>query len=242
MDIKRKTNLENFTDKNNLFFKDYNLLDIAFTHPTFVFENKGTNLENNQRLEFLGDAVLGMVVAQHLYETFKQEPEGTLTKMRAAIVCESSLAKIARKLQIGQYLLLGKGEAHTGGRDRTSSLADAFESLIGALYLDQGIEVVKKFLEDNLLNELDKYKLGNYGDYKTMIQELVQRSNGENVSYDIISESGPDHNKQFQAGIYLKDKLLAVGFGNSKKEAEQAAAKLAYDLLKTGKKKSGEFN
>ena len=237
MNTKRKTSLKNFIDKNNIFFKDYDLLDTAFTHPTFVFENKDKNLENNQRLEFLGDAILGMVVAKHLYEVFKQEPEGTLTKMRAAIVCESTLAKIARKLQIGQYLLLGKGEELTGGRDRTSSLADAFESLIGALYLDQGIEVVKGFLEDNLLNELDKYRYGNYGDYKTMVQEFVQKSNGENVSYDIISESGPDHNKQFQAGIYLKNKLLAVGAGNNKKEAEQAAAKLAYDLLQTGKKK-----
>jgi len=236
MDAKRKKNLESFTNKNNILFKDYNFLDTAFTHPTFVFENKDRNLENNQRLEFLGDAILGMVVAQHLYETFKQEPEGTLTKMRAAIVCESTLAKIARKLQIGQYLLLGKGERLTGGRDRTSSLADAFESLIGALYLDQGIEIVKGFLEDNLLNELDKYKLGNYGDYKTMVQELVQKVDGENVSYNIISESGPDHNKEFQAGIFLKNELLAVGIGGSKKEAEQVAAKIAYDLLKAGNK------
>jgi len=236
MDIKRKESLESFTNKNNIFFKDYNLLDTAFTHPTFVFENKGKNLENNQRLEFLGDAVLGMLVAKHLYIVFSREPEGILTKMRAAIVCESTLATIARRLQIGQYLLLGKGEEHTGGRDRTSSLADAFESLIGALYLDQGVEAVKKFLEDNLLNELDKYKLGNYGDYKTMVQELVQKNNGENVIYHIISESGPDHNKQFQAGISLKNELLAVGVGNSKKEAEQAAAKIAYDLLKSGNK------
>jgi len=236
MDIKRKESLESFANKNNIFFKDYNLLDTAFTHPTFVFENKGRNLENNQRLEFLGDAVLGMLVAKHLYIAFRQEPEGVLTKMRAAIVCESTLAVIARRLQIGQYLLLGKGEELTGGRDRTSSLADAFESLIGALYLDQGIEAVKKLLEDNLLNELDKYKLGNYGDYKTMVQELVQKNNGENVSYHIISESGPDHNKQFRAGISLKNELLAVGVGNSKKEAEQAAAKIAYDLLKAGNK------
>ncbi|MBS3969328.1 MAG: ribonuclease III [Clostridia bacterium] len=237
MDKKRKKSLESFTRKNNILFMDYNLLDTAFTHPTFVFESKSRNLESNQRLEFLGDAVLGMVVAQYLYEVFRQETEGTLTKMRAAVVCESTLARIARRLQIGQFLLLGKGEEITGGRDRNSSLADAFEALIGALYLDQGIEVVKRFLEDNLLNELDKYELGNYGDYKTMVQELAQKICGENVSYHIISESGPDHNKQFQAGIFLKNELLAMGFGSSKKEAEQAAAKKAYDCLKAANKK-----
>lgn len=240
MDKKRKKNLVNFTSKNNIFFKDYNLLDTAFTHPTFVFENKGRNLESNQRLEFLGDAVLGMVVAHYLYEIFKNEPEGTLTKMRAAVVCETTLARIARNLQIGNFLLLGKGEELTGGRDRNSSLADAFEALIGALYLDQGIEAVKNFLENNLLNELDKYEIGNYGDYKTMVQELVQKIYGENVSYHIISESGPDHNKKFQAGISLKNELLAVGFGSSKKEAEQEAAKKVYDFLKkTNKKRDG---
>ena len=237
MDKRRKKSLESFTNKNNIFFSNYDLLDTAFTHPTFVFENKGRSFESNQRLEFLGDAVLGMVVAQYLYEAFKQEPEGTLTKMRAAVVCESTLAKIARKLEIGQFLCLGKGEELTGGRDRNSSLADAFEALIGALYLDQGIQVVKKFLEDKLLNELDKYELGNYGDYKTMVQEIAQKICGENVTYHIISESGPDHNKQFQAGISLKNELLAVGLGSSKKAAEQAAAKKAYDSLNSKNKK-----
>ncbi|KUO52403.1 MAG: hypothetical protein APF76_05050 [Desulfitibacter sp. BRH_c19] len=232
MEKKRIKELENFASKNRIIFKDDSLLDVAFTHPTYVFENKGRSFESNQRLEFLGDAVLGMVVAQYLYETFEQEPEGTLTKMRAAVVCEATLARIARKLKVGQFLSLGKGEELTGGRDRNSSLADALEALIGALYLDQGIEKVKEFLRDNLLNELDKYELGNYGDYKTMVQELAQKVFGENVFYHIISESGPDHHKQFQAGISLKSELLAVGTGNSKKEAEQAAAKKAFYQLK----------
>ncbi len=228
MEKKRKKELESFTSKNRIDFHDYTLLDVAFTHPTYVFENKGRSFESNQRLEFLGDAVLGMVVAQYLYETFEQESEGTLTKMRAAVVCEATLARIARKLELGQFLSLGKGEELTGGRDRNSSLADAFEALVGALYLDKGIVMVKSFLRDNLLNELDKYELGNYGDYKTMVQELAQKMVGENVFYHIMSESGPDHHKQFQAGISLKNELLAVGIGSSKKEAEQAAAKKAY--------------
>lgn len=236
MEKKKKKALESFANHNKIDFKDYNLLNVAFTHPTFVFENRGKNFESNQRLEFLGDAVLGMVVAQYLYETFEEEPEGTLTKMRAAVVCEATLARIAKNLELGQYLSLGKGEELTGGRDRSSSLADAFEALIGALYLDQGIEKVKEFLRDNLLNELDKYELGNYGDYKTMVQELAQKLFGENVIYSILSESGPDHHKQFQAGISLKNQLLAVGIGNSKKEAEQVAAKKAYYHLKEDNK------
>ena len=237
MKKERKKRLEVFTNKNNIFFKDYNLLNMAFIHPTFVYENKSKNLENNQRLEFLGDAVLGMVVAKHLYKTFEHEPEGTLTKMRAAVVCEPSLAKAAKRLQIGEYMLLGKGEDLGGGRDRNSSLADAFEALIGALYLDQGIEAVKRFLEDNLLNELSKYELGNYSDYKTMVQELVQKTHKTTVYYNIMSETGPDHKKLFQAGIFLENELLAMGIGNNKKEAEQAAAKKAYAILIARNKK-----
>lgn len=230
MKDKRKKELEKFTEENKITLRDYNLLNVAFTHPTYVFENKRKGLESYQRLEFLGDAVLGMVVAQYLYETFKQEPEGTLTKMRAALVCESTLAKNARKLEIGKLLNVGKGEELTGGRDRDSSLADAFEALIGAVYLDQGLESVKKLLH-NPLGELHRTELENFGDYKTMVQELSQKINGENVTYHIISETGPDHQKQFKAGISLKNKLLATGMGNSKKEAEQAAAKKAYDIL-----------
>jgi ribonuclease-3 len=231
----RITQLNNFKKKNNININNLTLLDTALTHPTYVFENKNRNLESNQRLEFLGDAVLGMIVAQYLYETYDQEPEGTLTKMRAAVVCESALARIAKKLQLGDYLNLGKGEELTGGRNRNSSLADAFEALVGAMYLDGGIDVAKEFLQRYIFNELKKVDMESFGDYKTMVQELSQKIYGENVSYQILSETGPDHNKKFEAGIYINNKLLAVGEGFSKKEAEQSAAKKAYSLLKDDK-------
>jgi ribonuclease-3 len=231
----RITQLNNFKKKNNININNLTVLDTALTHPTYVFENKNRNLESNQRLEFLGDAVLGMIVAQYLYETYDQEPEGTLTKMRAAVVCESALARIAKKLQLGDYLNLGKGEELTGGRNRNSSLADAFEALVGAMYLDGGIDVAKEFLQRYIFNELKKVDMESFGDYKTMVQELSQKIYGENVSYQILSETGPDHNKKFEAGIYINNKLLAVGEGFSKKEAEQSAAKKAYSLLKDDK-------
>ncbi len=235
MNKARTSELKLFIEKNRIKINNFKLLETALTHPTFAFESRNKNLENNQRLEFLGDAVLGMLVAQYLYETFDKESEGVLTKMRAAIVCEPALARISKKIELGKYLNLGRGEELTGGRHRDSTLADALEALIGAMYLDGGIDVVKEFLELYLFSEIDKIDKNSFGDYKTLVQELSQKLYNENVSYEIISESGPDHNKKFEAGLYLKNKLIAVGKGYSKKEAEQAAAKKAFEIIKKNK-------
>ncbi|MEW6623291.1 MAG: ribonuclease III [Bacillota bacterium] len=228
----RVDDLITFIKENQITIKDHKLVDMAFTHPTYAFENKLKDLESNQRLEFLGDAVLGLIVGHYLYDAFPKEPEGVLTKMRAAVVCEGTLATVARRLRIGEYLKLGKGEELTGGRERNSNLADAFEALVGAIYLDNGIINARQFVLNNLVDEIERFEAGEHRDYKTMVQELCQKLYGDNVTYGIISETGPDHHKQFEAGLYFQGKLLTIGSGFSKKEAEQAAAKKAYSLFK----------
>ncbi|MDW7675140.1 MAG: ribonuclease III [Bacillota bacterium] len=229
MDIARKQKLVDFANKIDIRFQDFQLLNTALTHPTYVFEHTKANLESNQRLEFLGDAVLGMVIAEFLYNTYPYKAEGELTKMRAALVCESSLALLARNLNIGQYLLLGKGEELSGGRERPSILADAFEAVIGALFLQIELLMLKKFIYHIFSNQISNVEMGNYGDYKTSLQELVQQSFDDNVSYVIVEEKGPDHNKSFIAGVVYKGSTIAMGQGRSKKEAEQKAAQKALE-------------
>ncbi len=227
--MKGKNEIQNQKVPEKFKIEDKKLLMNAFTHPTYVFENKELNLESNQRLEFLGDAVLGLVVAEYLFKTFPAEPEGVLTKMRAKIVCETTLAKIARELKLGSYMKLGKGEDMTGGRERDSNLADTFEALLGAIYIDSGISGVKEFLQINLFNLISEDYLV-CDDFKTTIQELAYKKYGDIVVYRLLSEFGPDHQKQFEVGIYLKNKLLATAVGHSKKEAEQKAAEKALAL------------
>ncbi|ATW28441.1 ribonuclease III [Candidatus Formimonas warabiya] len=211
----------------NIDLESYDLVNQALTHPTFVYEHKKQGLIHNQRLEFLGDAVLGLVVGDYLYHQFPERPEGDLTKMRAAVVCESFLAERARELNLGEYLLLGRGEEMCGGRDRVSILADAFEALLGAIYLGCGIETAKSLVINWLEDIVRGLDLKDCGDYKTMLQELTQKHGGEGVSYIILEESGPDHNKKFLAGVKFKERLLARGWGRNKKEAEQKAAQAA---------------
>jgi len=212
-------------------FNNPDILLAALTHPTYVFENK-TNRPHNQRLEFLGDAVLGMIVAEYLYKNFPDKPEGDLTKMRAGLVCESALAENARRLNLGEYLLLGRGEEISGGRKRQSILADSYEAVVGAIYLDCGLEAARNFVIRDLKIQLSEESMRAYKDYKTLLQELIQKYHTENVSYSILEETGPDHDKRFLAGVYFKGKLLAKGSGKSKKEAEQEAAKFAYNEIK----------
>ncbi|MBZ4687143.1 MAG: ribonuclease [Clostridia bacterium] len=223
----RKSELQDLVTKCGVELSSLHILNIALTHPTYVFENRNQAQENNQRLEFLGDAVLGMVVAEHLYESYPDLPEGELTKMRAAVVCEPTLAKNAKKIDLGKFLLLGKGEEMTGGRNRASNLADAFEAIIGAFYLDAGFETAKRFILTQLHDDILKASKGIYSDFKTMLQEKIQKLYSDNVNYKIISETGPDHNKTFEAGVFFKGKLLAKGKGSNKKEAEQKAAEIA---------------
>lgn len=199
------------------------LLTTALTHPSYLFENPQSGLENNQRLEFLGDAILDFVVAEYLYLNYPGRPEGELTKMRAAVVNETTLARTAKQMNLGRELLLGKGEQFSGGRERPSILADAWEAVVGAIYLQYGLQEARRVILNLLKSEISEVAQGNYGDYKTMLQEKAQREENE-VSYRILAEEGPDHNKQFTAGVFLQGNLMGKGIGRTKKEAEQRAA------------------
>jgi len=173
-----------------------------------------------------------LVVGEYLYRNYPKKSEGELTKIRAAVVCETTLAKVAKKLRLGDKLLLGRGEELTGGRERPSILADAFEAVIAAIYLESGLSVAREFIIEHLASEIAEVVNSGFKDYKTMLQELVQKEHEDNVTYTILEESGPDHDKCFMAGVIWKNNLLAKGKGKSKKEAEQQAASKAIELLK----------
>ncbi|MDK2822166.1 MAG: ribonuclease [Clostridia bacterium] len=232
LNAQRINQLSKLLTKIGLKLDKYDLLNTALTHPSYVFEKGPQAGNHNQRLEFLGDAVVGLIVGDYLYHLFPEKTEGELTKMRAAVVCESSLAKAANRLGIGQYLLMGKGEKIGGGAQRPSNLADAWEAVVGALYIELGLEAIREFTLKYLKPEIEKVINGNYGDYKTQFQELVQKQPDNVIEYQIISESGPDHEKEFVAGIFQDGKLVSQGRGRTKKEAEQNAAHRA--LVKMG--------
>jgi len=210
----------------------------ALTHSSFAHENRNSNLtlEHNQRLEFLGDAVLELVVSDYLYEKYPEYPEGALTKIRAGIVCEPSLAGIANSMNLGDFLLMGKGEERSGGRKRPSILADAMEALIGAVYIDQGMERAYSFIIEKLGSVIGKVveSGGLKTDYKTQLQELVQKKSENTLGYRILQESGPDHSKTFIAGVICQGIEWGQGSGRTKKEAEQAAARHAMERILSG--------
>ena len=237
MPAEREKKLKEFEESIGIMFVDKQLLDMALTHPTYVFEHREIQHHHNQRLEFLGDAVLGMVVAEQLYKAFPKQPEGYLTKLRAKLVCETALANYSKDHGIGGFLLLGRGEEISGGRGRSSILADAYESLVGAIFLDAGLVKVREFVLRDIRGFMTGDDLWNHRDYKTLLQELVQKHHEENVHYSILDATGPDHDKRFLAGVYFKNQLLAQGKGKSKKEAEQEAARLAFQQLSREKAK-----
>ena len=210
-------------------FKNEKLLEEALTHSSFT---NGKHLKSNERLEFLGDSVLSIVVSKYLFENLTNMPEGQLTKIRAGVVCENALYPFARKIDLGKYIFLGKGEEMTGGRDRHSILADAFEALIAAIYLDGGIEAARSFILP-FIPPLEKLANGKFllGDYKTVLQEIIQQNPEEKIAYEIAAESGQAHNKQFTANVLLNGQVIGTGIGKSKKEAEQNAAKEAISLM-----------
>ncbi|KAB2954688.1 ribonuclease III [Heliorestis acidaminivorans] len=212
------------------------LLEIALTHPSYVYENSRLPQEHNQRLEFLGDAVLGLVVAEELYKQYPHWSEGELSRYRAVIVCEANLASAARRIGLGNWLKLGKGEEGSGGRDRTSSLADALEALIGASYLASGIDAARNLVLTLFGDKLEKLPEKSGLDHKTTLQEIIQKNGQAQIAYRILEESGPDHNKLFKAGVYLNGNLLASGQGKTKKEAEQKAAGQALEEIKGNEK------
>ena len=212
-------------------FQNITLLQNALTHSSYANERWHNSLLSNERLEFLGDSILGMAVAAYLYHTFPDRPEGELTRMRADMVCETSLAAIAVRLNLGEHLMLGHGEERFGGRNRASILADAVESVIAAAYLDGGIEAAKGIIERFVLCNVPVTKLQN-ADYKTSLQELVQQKKNQVLCYRLVGESGPDHDKVFTAQVLLNDQVVGEGTGSSKKRAEQDAARVALDQLK----------
>ncbi len=211
-------------------FKNIILVQNALTHSSYANERWHNSLLSNERLEFLGDAILGMSVAKYLYQTFPDRPEGELTRMRADMVCEQSLAKVAAKIDLGRHLLLGNGEEQGGGRNRNSILADATESVIAACYLDGGMEAAQRFIEQFILVEVPVRQLHN-ADYKTALQELVQQKKNQQLSYVLVGESGPDHDKKFDVEVRLNGVVVGIGSGSSKKRAEQDAARCALDKL-----------
>lgn len=229
----RKAQLEQLAAQLKLEEKvDLQLMDQALTHPSCIFEGKGVSGAHNQRLEFLGDAVVGLVIGEYLYEKYPQRTEGELTKMRAAIVCESSLVEGARVWQLGEYLLLGRGEEQMGGAGRVSNLADCFEAFIGALYLSLGLAKVRQLILRVLRKQIEHAVKGDLGDFKTELQENIQKDPQSSLCYKILREEGPDHAKKFWAAVYLNETELARGKGKTKKEAEQNAAKLALNKLR----------
>lgn len=210
-------------------FKNKELLKNAMCHSSYANEHRLGHIGCNERLEFLGDAVLGLLSAQYLFTEFSARPEGELTKMRAAFVCEGALCNYAREINLGKFLLLGRGEDLSGGRTRPSILADAFEALLAAMYLDSNIEQVRSFL----LPIIARHDVTDSGiDYKTALQELVQQHQGAELCYSPAGESGPDHNKTFMVSLTLNGEQIGHGSGRSKKEAEQNAAKSAFDAMK----------
>lgn len=227
---KLKENTGEFEGRIGYAFQDKNNLLLALTHSSYANENRHEGLRSNERLEFLGDAVLNISISETIYRRYPMLSEGEMTKARASIVCETTLVKSANNLEIGRFLLLGRGEELTGGRTRTSILSDAFEAVIGAIYIDGGMQPARQFI----LNQLEKLmedtlKGLNTLDYKTQLQEIVQGKNDGRIVYEIVDEKGPDHNKVFIARVRIGDHLAGTGEGRSKKEAEQNAARSALE-------------
>lgn len=214
--------LKQLEEKIGYAFHDRSLLKKAMMHSSYINEKQLPKHECNERLEFLGDAVLELVSSEFLFHAHPDMPEGELTKTRASMVCEPSLVFCARELKLGEYLLLGKGEDATGGRQRDSVTSDAMEALIGAIYLDGGFANAKEFIHRFVLNDLEHRKL--FFDSKTILQEIVQAHFREHIQYELVNEEGPDHNKSFEVAVYIGRDCLGTGKGRTKKAAEQEAA------------------
>ena len=209
-------------------FRDRDLLRTALTHSSYANEH---HCLSNERLEFVGDSVLGLVTAAWLFTSYPDMPEGKMTRLRAELVCEQSLREVAEKLGLGAYLLLGRGEESSGGRTRPSILADCVEAVIAAMYLDGGMEPAERFITEHILTKLTDSAASLQRDWKTELQELIQRQPGRALSYSMIGESGPDHLKRFTAAVSMNGSVIGSGEGRTKKEAEQAAARAALEAM-----------
>jgi ribonuclease-3 len=230
MEVKKlyKVNTKELEKIIKYSFKDKKQLIIALSHSSYVNEKRIDKLECNERLEFLGDSILNSIISETLFKKFSSFSEGDMTRIRANIVCENSLLESANKINLGKYLLLGRGEEITGGRNRVSILADGFEALIGAVYIDGGYEPSKKFVLDMMKEIIDQYIKGNIKlDYKTELQEIVQKRCESKVVYEVVDEKGPDHDKIFISQVKIEERIVGKGQGKTKKEAEQNAARIA---------------
>lgn len=223
-------NLKELEEKIGYEFKQPGLLRQALTHSSYANEKRMKKLSDNERLEFLGDAVLEVTSSEFLYRNYPKLPEGDLTKLRASLVCEPTLALCAKEIGLGDYLYLGKGEDHTGGRGRDSILSDALEAVIGATYLDGGFEPARQIVHRFILTDIEHKKL--FYDSKTILQEVVQGEHGEALHYVLLAEEGPDHDKSFRVQAKIGERTIGEGVGHNKKAAEQAAAYQALLLLK----------
>ncbi len=216
------TNIDDLQNSIEYSFKDEKLLVTALTHKSYIVNAPETGDVNNERLEYLGDAVLELVTSDFLFKNYKQMSEGEMTKLRASLVCEPALAIDAREIDLQDFIFLGKGEENTGGRNRDSIVSDAFEALIGAIYLDGGMDEATKFICSFVLNDIEHKQ--KFYDSKTTLQEMVDATNLGSLHYEIVKESGPDHNKVFDAVVKLNDEIIGSGTGQTKKHAEQNAA------------------
>ncbi len=227
-----KSNLAQLEQTLGYKFNNPKLLEEALCHKSYVNESD-SKIKSYERLEFLGDSVLGVVVSRYIYDNYSTFPEGKLTRLRASVVCERSLSQMARKLNMGEYIILSKGEMQCGGANKDAILCDVFEAVIAAIYLDSNMENARKFVLNNLADIIKQQAQEGSGtnDYKTNLQEIVQQSGGT-VEYKIVLESGPDHAKQYDAAVYVNGKSIATGTGASKKKAEQDAAKNAIKIIK----------
>ena len=224
------TDLSLFQEKLGYRFHNVTYLTIALTHSSFANEGKKGDV-CNERQEFLGDAVLSIIVSDYLFRNHANMPEGDLTKLRAALVCEKALCLYAEERGLGDFLMLGRGEEATGGRQRPSILADAFEAVIAAIYLDGGIEPAREFVLRYVVPTIGNHTKVAFKDYKTSLQEIIQKNPEERVTYELVEESGPDHNKRFVVEVHLNSNVIGRGEGRSKKSAEQAAAQMALELM-----------
>lgn len=221
--------MERLEKKLGYHFQNRRLLETALAHSSYANEH---SCESYERLEFLGDSILGCVTAEFLYRHEPKIPEGRMTRLRAELVCEANLHKVAQKLSLGKFMLLGRGEERTGGRTRVSILADMVEAVIAAMFLDGGMEVAKNFILEQILKDAEITETHRVTDCKTELQELVQRSSGSTIRYELSGESGPDHNKIFTYRVYVNGRAVGEGSGRTKKEAEQIAAGFALQELR----------
>ena len=223
--------MEELEEKIGYGFKNRELLRTALTHSSYANERHGGDCRSYERLEFLGDSILGLITAEFLYAHEPRLPEGRMTKLRAELVCESSLYRVALKLELGKHMRLGRGEEHTGGRQRPSILADMVEAIIAAMYQDSGMEQSRRFVLEMILKDAPIDESHTNADYKTRLQELVQRKSDQHISYTMTGESGPDHNKLFSFSVSINGVPAGEGSGRTKKEAEQMAAMKALEAL-----------